>query len=109
MGVSLPQGGKGGKRAMNADLNLVPFIDLMSTLITCLLATAAWGQQSALAVEQAVGDPPEREQVDTPPVPPLMLHIRAAAVWMGRSFESGKLLPVGSGEYDWAAVERELD
>src|SRR5687767_3766528 len=109
MGVSLPQGGgRGGKRNLSADLNLVPFIDLMSTLITFLLATAVWVQQSSLEVEQAIGDPPPTE-VDKPPVPPLMVHLRSEGIWIGRSFEGGKMLPSVSSEYDWSAVERELD
>ena len=34
--------GGGGKKSVNADLNLVPFIDLLSTLIVFLLITAAF-------------------------------------------------------------------
>jgi biopolymer transport protein TolR len=43
MGVSLPGGGGGGRgKSQNFDLNLVPFIDLLSVLITFLLVTAVW-------------------------------------------------------------------
>lgn len=43
-------GGGGGhdKRSVNAELNLVPYIDLLSTLICFLLITAVWQQISAL-------------------------------------------------------------
>ncbi len=40
--------GGGGKRNVSAELNLVPFIDLLSTLICFLLVTAVWAQVEAL-------------------------------------------------------------
>ncbi len=43
-GVSTPDGGGDG----NVELNLVPFIDLLSTLVLFLLVTAVWLQISAI-------------------------------------------------------------
>jgi biopolymer transport protein TolR len=43
-------GGSRGKRAVNVELNLVPFIDLMSVLITFLLITAVWTQVSMIQI-----------------------------------------------------------
>lgn len=40
--------GGGGGRKTNVDLNIVPFIDLMSVLITFLLITAVWTQVSMI-------------------------------------------------------------
>ena len=40
--------GQGSGRNKNVDLNLVPFIDLMSVLITFLLITAVWTQVSMI-------------------------------------------------------------
>ena len=40
MGVSLPGAGGGRGKNMNMDLNLVPFIDLLSVCITFLMVTA---------------------------------------------------------------------
>ena len=49
MGVSLPGGGGGGRgRNQNAELNLVPFIDLLSACITFLLATAVWRDRKSV-------------------------------------------------------------
>jgi biopolymer transport protein ExbD len=36
---------------MKADLNLVPFIDLLSVCITFLLLAAVWTQVQALSIE----------------------------------------------------------
>lgn len=42
------ESGSGGGRQKNVDLNLIPFIDLMSVLITFLLITAVWTQVSMI-------------------------------------------------------------
>ena len=111
MGVSLPGGGGGGRgRNQNAELNLVPFIDLLSACITFLLATAVWSETQAMKVDQAISDPntPPEEQPEEPPVPPLTVHIRADGVWMGRNVETGKNYPRIGEDYDWTNVETDM-
>ena len=41
---------RGGKKEANFELNLVPFIDLMSTCISFLLITAVWTQVSMIQI-----------------------------------------------------------
>jgi biopolymer transport protein ExbD len=48
-------GGPGGSRGLCAEVNLVPFIDLLSMSICFLLMTAVWVQTSALEVRQSHG------------------------------------------------------
>lgn len=55
MGVSVESG---GGRKMNFELNLVPFIDLLSVQITFLLATAVWVEIASLPVDQETGGGP---------------------------------------------------
>ena len=43
MGVSVESGGKSGKKPLNADLNLVPYIDLLTCMVAFLLITAPAG------------------------------------------------------------------
>lgn len=53
MSVSLPEkGGRGRSRSVMADLNLVPYIDLLTCMIAFLLITAVWTQLSMLKVRQ---------------------------------------------------------
>ena len=52
MGVAVESGGKGGKKAVNADLNLVPYIDLLTCMVAFLLITAVWSQLARLNVHQ---------------------------------------------------------
>jgi biopolymer transport protein ExbD len=61
----------GGKRSANAELNLVPYIDLLSTLICFLLITAIWQQIDAISTN--LPPPPGPSQPNTAPslpVPP---------------------------------------
>jgi biopolymer transport protein ExbD len=62
MGVSL-QNGPGSRKAVDAAINLVPFIDLLSCCISFLLITAVWTQLSRIDVAPAGAqtgvDPPQ--------------------------------------------------
>jgi len=50
-----PAIGKGRKKSLDAEINLVPFIDLLSMCICFLLMTAVWMQLGTVNVKQAVG------------------------------------------------------
>ena len=52
MSVSVDSGGKGGKKSVNADLNLVPYIDLLTCMVSFLLITAVWSQLARLEAHQ---------------------------------------------------------
>lgn len=54
--------GKGGKKALDAELNLVPFIDLLSCCISFLLITAVWTQIAGLQVASSGGPPDQQQQ-----------------------------------------------
>jgi biopolymer transport protein TolR len=47
--------GSGRRRSLDAEVNLVPFIDLLSMCICFLLMTAVWTQLGAVQVKQANG------------------------------------------------------
>jgi biopolymer transport protein TolR len=65
-GGGMPQqGGKHGKKTLDAVINVVPAIDLLSCCITFLLYTAVWTQISRLQVQQfgsGAPEPPAGEQ-----------------------------------------------
>ena len=52
MAVSVEGGGKGRRKAVDADLNLVPYIDLLTCTVAFLLITAVWSQLARLEVAQ---------------------------------------------------------
>ena len=52
MSVSVSTGGKSGKKSLNAELNLVPYIDLLTCMVAFLLITAVWTQLARLQRHQ---------------------------------------------------------
>lgn len=60
---------KGGKKPLDVNINVVPFIDLMAVTISFLLLTAAWNQIGRLQVSQSGGaGSPSTEESKTIPV-----------------------------------------
>jgi biopolymer transport protein ExbD len=55
-------GGSGGRKA-HFEVNLVPFIDLMSVLITFLLITAVWTQVSMIQIGSSIYSKKSTDQV----------------------------------------------
>ncbi|MEZ0392945.1 MAG: ExbD/TolR family protein [Pseudobdellovibrionaceae bacterium] len=94
-------GGKG--RKVSLELNLVPFIDLMSVLITFLLITAVWSQVSMIQIGSSLYGKKNEEQ-PAPQIPPdadvvLKLDIRA----------TGYVLTVGKQVINVPLQEKEFD
>src|ERR1700733_7636564 len=58
-------GGKGKKKSVDAIINVVPFIDLLSCCLSFLLITAVWTQVSKLTVQQAGGPSADQTPPDT--------------------------------------------
>lgn len=58
-------GGRGRKKSMNFELNLVPFIDVLSTCICFLLVTAVFINLGSVNVSQAVGSQADKQQKQT--------------------------------------------
>jgi biopolymer transport protein TolR len=72
-GMDLGTGGKGGKKALDAAINLVPFIDLMAVTIVFLIMTAVWTQLGRLQVSQAGQNASEEQPQENKPPPPSLL------------------------------------
>lgn len=61
------------KKHLDFDLNLIPFIDLLSTCICFLLLTAVWLHVGSLDVKQAVGGTPAHQE--SGPKPTMWLNM----------------------------------
>lgn len=72
-------GGENSGRSTDVDVNLIPFIDLMSVLITFLLITAVWTQVSMIQLGSSIYGKKTSDQI-TPPPPiadiPLRLDVK---------------------------------
>jgi biopolymer transport protein ExbD len=62
-GVNVDSGGKGGRRSLDTEINMIPMIDLLMVTISFLLITAVWVQSSRIDANANVPGP----AVDTPP------------------------------------------
>jgi biopolymer transport protein TolR len=101
--------GKG--RTTNVDLNLVPFIDLMSVLITFLLISAVWTQVSMIQLGASFAAP--KKLNDNQYKPPLLedLVLSLDVVSNGYVLKYGsetKPIPKLSNQYDMATLVTEL-
>ncbi len=103
-------GGSGG-RNKSVELNLVPFIDLMSVLITFLLISAVWTQVSMIQLGASFASP--RSDETTPLKPPaledlvLKLEIREKGyvLFVGKDV---KTIPKVGADYDKEALIADL-
>ena len=66
--------GGGGRRALNQDLPLIPFIDFLLCLVAFLLITAVWNSMASIKTSALVPQQSKKEQV-APPPKPLLLHV----------------------------------
>lgn len=95
MGLSTPGYVRG--KSQNFELNLVPFIDLMSVTAMFLLMTAVWTQ---------VRDMPQTLQFtyDGREVSPLSVLVSLDRIEVWRDYPDRIRIPLlGSGAYDWSA------
>ena len=66
----------GDDKSINVELNLVPFIDLMSVCIIFLLITAVWTQVSMIQIGSSVyGKRNDVEQAEPPPRPEIAFRL----------------------------------
>lgn len=105
MGAAI--GTEEGGRASNVELNIIPFIDLMSCLTAFLLVTAVWVNISQLDVA-AEGKSRDGRGSDEPD-PKLSVLIEPDEIWVGVSrIDEFTRIPKSASGYDWTKFEAVL-
>jgi biopolymer transport protein ExbD len=103
MGANLGTGTDGDKRSVNVELNIIPFIDLMSCLTAFLLVTAVWVNIAQMDTtprgNSAAGEP-------QPSKPELSVLIEYDGIWVGQSQGDGAMQHIIG--HDWAALRTTL-
>ncbi len=100
-----------GKRSASIELNLVPFIDLMSVLITFLLITAVWTQVSMIQIGTSIYGK-KNDETNPPQIPPqadivLKLEIKAEGYFL--TVEKQVInIPLVNGEFDDEGLTTQL-
>ena len=87
----------------HADLNLVPYIDLLTCMIAFLLITAVWTQLARLQVAQGPGGDGQKEK-ETARVT-VLVGEQGFNVLVN---DERQVLPRTNGRYDFGALERAL-
>lgn len=64
-GISVGSGGHGGKKPVDSEIPLIPFIDLLLCCVMFLLVAAVWNQLARLNANQRT--PGEKAPLDQPP------------------------------------------
>src|SRR5437762_7144378 len=93
--------GKGGKKALDAELNLVPFIDLLSCCISFLLITAVWTQLDCIQARGAGSGGEESLE------PGLTLVVDQSG-YRVRAGQDVAMIPRREGRYDVVALRARL-
>lgn len=105
MGASV---GTGDGDSVNVELNVVPFIDLMSCLTAFLLVTAVWSQYAQINIKpKGLSRDATQEQIEDPP-PVISVLLTVNEIWVG--ITTGERLQIRNegGFYDWGTLEEEL-
>jgi biopolymer transport protein ExbD len=105
MGGAAPTpSGKSGKKPLDAAINLVPFIDLLSCCISFLLITAVWTQLSRMDVAQKGQGAAGSQDENTPPQLSLTLFINPDGYIFATSAGDSQDIPKKGEEYDFTKL-----
>ena len=65
-------GGKGKRRSLDSEINMIPMIDLLMVTIAFLLITAVWSHMSRINADAQVPGPPrpdvEQDKIEPAPL-----------------------------------------
>ena len=100
--------GKGGKKPLDAELNLVPFIDLLSCCICFLLITAVWTQISGLQVASSGGPPDQQKQETTIDVKLLLTEKGYSLTMAGAQIDIPKVNGRNGPSFDRKTLDEKL-
>jgi biopolymer transport protein ExbD len=94
------------KGAVNVEINIVPFIDLMSCLTAFLLVAAVW---VSIAQVDAHAAGAKRDLVEPIDDPKLSVLVESDGIWVGVSrVDDFQHVPNTAAGYDWPALEAAL-
>jgi biopolymer transport protein ExbD len=108
-GVSVGGGGHGGKKSLDSEIPLVPFIDLLLCCVMFLLVTAVWNRLARLDANQQV--PGQASQQDQPPPEEqirLYLQVTQAGYTIASTAGERIEIPKAGEEYDLEGLRTRL-
>ena len=108
MGASIDTGGD--KKSVNVELNIVPFIDLMSCLTAFLLVTAVWTNIAQINIKpKGIGRDAEKTLQEEEPVRASVL-VQEETIWIGLSrINDFRQINREGEDFNWEAFREVLD
>jgi biopolymer transport protein ExbD len=107
-GISVGGGGHGGKKAVDSDIPLIPFIDLLLCCVMFLLVTAVWNQLARIDAnqqqpgQQAPNDPPPEEKIK------VVLQVQASGYVIASTAGDRVEVPKVGDKYDLEQLRDKL-
>lgn len=101
-------GGHGGKKSVDSEIPLVPFIDLLLCCVMFLLVTAVWNQLARLDAnqqqpgQQAPNEPPPEEKIK------VILQVQASGFVLASSAGDRIEIPKSGDTYDMEQLREKL-
>lgn len=107
-GVSVDSGGGGGKKPVDSNVNMIPFIDLLVCCISFLIITAVWTQLERLnATQQSPGQAQQQDQPQEEKIR-LFLQINDSGYTLADTAGTRIPIPKAAGKYDTNRLQNEL-
>lgn len=106
-GISMG-GGHGGKKSVDSEIPLVPFIDLLLCCVMFLLVTAVWNQLARLNANQQ--QPGQSAPNEPPPEEKIKVILQVSAVGYVLSSTAGDRIeiPKSGDQYDMEGLREKL-
>jgi biopolymer transport protein ExbD len=102
--------GADDKKSVNVELNIVPFIDLMSCLTAFLLVTAVWVNIAQINIQPKGKSRDVTKMVEDEELVQLSVLIQADKIWLGlsRINEFQSIEKTADGQHNWEELETKL-
>ena len=103
--------GTGDKKSVNVDLNIVPYIDLMSCLTAFLLVVALWVNIAQITTQPKAKNrnQPVTEIHEPPPVISVLIQTDTIYIGVSRlAVDPVQIKRAAGGDFDWVTFENAL-
>jgi biopolymer transport protein TolR len=108
-GAAAEPSGKGGKKALDANINLVPYIDMLMTIMTFLMMTAVWTQIAMLEVQNASGGPEDQAEEPDPDRPKAVMVLAGKeSITIQEEGAEPRSFPATADGYDFNGARIEI-
>ncbi|MEM1418538.1 MAG: biopolymer transporter ExbD [Myxococcota bacterium] len=102
-------GGHGGKKSVDQEIPLIPFIDLLFCCIMFLLATAVWNQLARISANQQSPSPnPNAEPQEPDDRVKLILQVQNSGYVLASSAGDNITIPKNGDAYDMEELRAKL-